>query len=146
MQEFVGTRTSTQARSHAQKFFSKIEKFSNSNSPHKKEQSNSPKIKKLMKTESPILTEAKSNTEIFKVLENCSEQCENKITLDISSVFDQPSGYSRRLTYNGDELEGPSIFLKCSMGESMSCDNICDDLLKYDDSAMNVDYYDRILE
>ena len=108
VQEYVGTRTSTQARSHAQKFFSKLDKNSNVTPSFKGELTRSPKKKsKLSFSEHPTPIVDRALPEVFKVSNDATKK-ENdssvKVVLDISQ-FNFPIAHSyRRLTFGGEDL------------------------------------------
>ena len=151
VQEFVGTRTSTQARSHAQKYFSKLEKTTTPVSPIKKEQYYEPKPKKNSKIKSeqhsPDINKTKSD--IFKVsLEeeagSKSGQYSSKVILNISELK-LPSSAYRKLTYECAEtdynwksmvdIEEP----KNVNGYAENVDMFCDDPFKSDfDNGFNL--------
>jgi SHAQKYF class myb-like DNA-binding protein len=108
VQEYVGTRTSTQARSHAQKFFYKLDKNSNVTPSFKEDLTRSPKKKpKLSFSEHPTPIVDRALPEVFKV-SNDPFKKENdssvKVVLDISQFNFPVTHSSRRLTFGGEDL------------------------------------------
>ena len=136
VQEFVGTRSSTQARSHAQKFFSKMGKGSCSNSPHKKDLSY--KTKKSKK-----IIESQEKAEVFKVSENTPDTYTSKVTLNISEIDYLNTHPYRRLTFNEDELDS-HFYSSLAEEAHMSFDNYSD--FKYNEEPMFTDCFESILK
>ena len=107
VQEYVGTRTSTQARSHAQKFFYKLDKNTDVIPSVKGELTKSPKKKpKVSLSEHPTPVVERTSSEVFKVLNDPMKKMSDssvKVVLNISQ-FNLPHS-TRRLTFGGEDLE-----------------------------------------